>query len=156
MIRQDRRPQQHRNIEVHSRRRDPTAAEAPLAGRLPVGDDVGRGAPVLQGGIRAIAAETAGEAGEAVLERGAPRVGRRVLHGLPGYEQLMAVDYQFSLILDFDDVEGLKSYLQNPAHAAIGGLFTTAASASLAYDYEVRDLEDAAQLLDDPDASPRN
>jgi hypothetical protein len=84
------------------------------------------------------------------------RVGRRVLHGLPGYEQLMAVDYQFSLILDFDDVEGLKSYFQNPAHAAIGGLFTTAASASLAYDYEVRDLEDAAQLLDDPDASPRN
>jgi hypothetical protein len=75
------------------------------------------------------------------------RVGRRVLHGVPGYEQLMAEDYQFSLILDFDDVEGLKAYLQNPAHAGIGGLFTTAASASLAYDYELLDVTDAAQLL---------
>ena len=75
------------------------------------------------------------------------RVGRRVVHGLPGYEQLMAEDYQFSLILDFDDVEGLKGYLQNPAHAAIGGLFTTAASASLAYDYEMVELEDARGLL---------
>ena len=75
------------------------------------------------------------------------RVGRRVLHGLPGYERLMGEDYQFSLILDFDDVEGLKGYLQNPAHAGIGGLFTTAASASLAYDYELLDLEDAAQLV---------
>ena len=75
------------------------------------------------------------------------RVGRRVQHGLPGYEQQMAVDYQFSLILDFDDVEGLKGYLQNPAHAGIGGLFTTAASASLAYDYELVDLAAADTLL---------
>ena len=75
------------------------------------------------------------------------RVGRRVQHGLPGYEQQMAVDYQFSLILDFDDVDGLKAYLQNPAHAGIGGLFTTAASASLAYDYELVDLAAADTLL---------
>ena len=75
------------------------------------------------------------------------RVGRRVQHGLPGYEQQMPEDYQFSLILDFDDVEGLKAYLQNPAHAGIGGLFTTAASASLAYDYELVDLASAETLL---------
>ena len=75
------------------------------------------------------------------------RVGRRVQHGFPGYEQQMAEDYQFSLILDFDDLEGLMAYLQNPAHAGIGGLFTTAASASLAYDYELVDLADAATLL---------
>jgi hypothetical protein len=75
------------------------------------------------------------------------RIGRRVQHGLPGYEQQMAEDYQFSLILEFDDVEGLKAYLQNPAHAGIGGLFTTAASASLAYDYELVDLAEAGTLL---------
>jgi Stress responsive A/B Barrel Domain len=75
------------------------------------------------------------------------RVGRRVQHGLAGYEQQMAEDYQFALILDFDNVEGLLAYLQHPAHAGIGGLFTSAASASLAYDYEVVDLKDAAQLL---------
>ena len=39
--------------------------------------------------------------------------------------------------LEFDDVEGLEAYLQSPAHAGIGGLFTSAASASLAYDYEL-------------------
>ena len=78
------------------------------------------------------------------------RVGRRVLHGLPGYEQLMAEDYLFFLILDFDDVDGLKDYLENPAHAGVGGigdLFTTAASAALAYDFELLDLKDAARLL---------
>jgi hypothetical protein len=75
------------------------------------------------------------------------RIGRRVQHGLPGYEQQMPEDYQFSLILDFDDVEGLKAYLQNPAHAGIGGLFTSAASASLAYDYELVDLAAADTLL---------
>lgn len=74
------------------------------------------------------------------------RIGRRVQHGLPGYEQQMVEDYQYSLILDFDDVEGLKAYLQNPAHAGIGGLFTSAASASLAYDYEMVGLGEAERL----------
>jgi len=75
------------------------------------------------------------------------RVGRRVQHGLPGYEQNMPVDYQYALILEFDDVEGLKAYLKSPAHEGIGGLFTSAASASLAYDYELANLSDAARLL---------
>jgi hypothetical protein len=75
------------------------------------------------------------------------RIGRRVQHGVPGYEQLMAEDYQFALILDFDNVGGLVAYLQHPAHAGIGGLFTSAASASLAYDYEVVDLREAAKML---------
>jgi len=75
------------------------------------------------------------------------RIGRRVQHGLPGYEQQMVEDYQYSLTLDFDDVEGLVAYLRNPAHAAIGGLFTSAASTSLAYDYEVVELGAAERLL---------
>jgi hypothetical protein len=75
------------------------------------------------------------------------RVGRRVRHGLPGYEQLMAEDYQYALILDFDNVEGLVAYLQNPAHGGIGALFTSAASASLAYDYELVELRESEKLL---------
>ena len=75
------------------------------------------------------------------------RVGRRVQHGLAGYEQQMAEDYQFALMLDFDTVAGLVAYLQNPAHAGIGDLFTSAASASLGYDYEVVDLGEADKLL---------
>jgi hypothetical protein len=63
-------------------------------------------------------------------------IGRRVTHGLPGYEQLMSQDFEFALIVEFDDVDGLKRYLQAPAHDALGHLFYTATSAALAYDYE--------------------
>jgi hypothetical protein len=77
----------------------------------------------------------------------ASRIGRRVRHGLPGYEQQMREDYQYLLELDFDDVAGLRIYLEHPAHGSIGAFFTSAASASLAYDYEVVTLTDASQLL---------
>ena len=75
------------------------------------------------------------------------RIGRRVRHGLPGFEQAMAQDFEFALIVEFDDVEGLKCYLKAPAHAALGQLFTTAADAALAYDYEVVEPTDAVRLL---------
>jgi hypothetical protein len=64
------------------------------------------------------------------------RLGRRVKHGLPGYEQLMSQDFEFALIIEVDDVHALKRYLQAPAHLALGQLFYTATSAALAYDYE--------------------
>jgi hypothetical protein len=64
------------------------------------------------------------------------RIGRRVKHGLPGYEQLMPQDFEFALVIEFDDVEALKRYLQAPAHDALGHLFYTATSAALAYDYD--------------------
>lgn len=64
------------------------------------------------------------------------RVGRRVKHGLPGYEQQMSQNFEFALIIEVDDVEALKRYLQAPAHIALGQLFYTATSAALAYDYE--------------------
>ena len=65
------------------------------------------------------------------------RVGKRVKHSLPGYEQMMRDDYEYAVIIEFDDVEGLKSYLEHPAHAAAGHHFTAAASKALAYDYEI-------------------
>ncbi len=77
-------------------------------------------------------------------------------HGVAGYEQQMAEDYQFALMLDFDNVEGLVVYLQNPAHAGIGGLFASAASASLAYDYEVVDFGRPTSCCDDPVRSTRS
>ena len=64
------------------------------------------------------------------------RLGRRVKHGLPGYEQLMAQDFAFALILEFADLEALKRYLAAPAHESLGRLFYTATSAALAYDYQ--------------------
>lgn len=68
------------------------------------------------------------------------RFGRRVRHGLPGYEQMMSRDFEFALIVEVDDETALKRYLAAPAHEAIGDLFTTATAAALAYDYEMIEL----------------
>jgi hypothetical protein len=64
------------------------------------------------------------------------RVGKRVKHSLPGYEQMMRDDYEFAVMIEFEDLAGLKAYLQHPAHAAAGHHFTASASKALAYDYE--------------------
>jgi hypothetical protein len=64
------------------------------------------------------------------------RLGRRVKHGLPGYEQFMTQAFEFALTVEVDDIDALKRYLEAPAHVALGGLFYTATSAALAYDYE--------------------
>ena len=67
------------------------------------------------------------------------RLGRRVTHGLPGYEQQMKHDFEFALIVEVDDVAALKRYLTAPAHRALGELFATATAAALAYDYAFED-----------------
>jgi Stress responsive A/B Barrel Domain len=72
------------------------------------------------------------------------RVGRRVTHGRPGYEQAMREDYEFTVIIEFDDLDGLTSYLAHPRHAAVGSYFAESAAAALAYDYEVIDLKPAS------------
>ena len=64
-------------------------------------------------------------------------IGKRVKHSLPGYEQMMRDDYEYAVMIEFDNVEGLKAYLQHPAHAAAGHHFTASASKALAYDYEI-------------------
>ena len=74
------------------------------------------------------------------------RVGKRVRHGLPGYEQAMRDDYEFAAIVEFENVEGLKVYLAHPSHATIGQHFTTSASRALAYDYAIVDAADAGEL----------
>lgn len=99
-----------------------------------------------------------GEQRDAVLEalasaaRGAPtvracRIGRRVKHGLPGYEQAMPQDFEFAAVIEFDNLDGLRAYLQHPAHIAIGEHFSAAASAALAYDYEMVSFDDASRLV---------
>lgn len=76
------------------------------------------------------------------------RVGRRVKHGLPGYEQLMRDDYEFAAILEFDDMDGLKAYLAHPSHASLGQHFTGSASRALAYDYALVDAAEVRTLTD--------
>ena len=76
------------------------------------------------------------------------RIGRRVRHGHPGYEQMMTDSYSHAAVLEFADRAGLVAYLQHPAHQTIGLHFATATRRSLAYDCEMTDAADAdAELL---------
>ena len=86
----------------------------------------------------ALAALTKAAAGVPEVRRF--RLGRRIKHGLPGYEQRMPQDFEYALIVEVDDVESLGRYLRAPAHAAIGELFYRATSAALAYDYQLEEL----------------
>ena len=49
--------------------------------------------------------------------------------------------FDYAVVIEFDDMEGLREYLQHPAHEAIGRQFTSAAAAALAYDYEMTELD---------------
>jgi hypothetical protein len=95
--------------------------------------------PDLTDAQRADALETIRRSAAGIPEIRRFQLGRRVKHGLPGYEQLMAHDFEFALVIDVDDLEALKRYLQAPAHIALGQLFYTATSAALAYDYDMRE-----------------
>ena len=73
-------------------------------------------------------------------------IGRRVKIGRP-YEQLMAVDYEFAAVLEFDSAADLKSYLEHPAHDALGAGFFEAFETALMYDYEMREGESGVAAL---------
>lgn len=64
------------------------------------------------------------------------RIGRRVTFGR-GYEQLMHTNYEFVALLDFDDLDGLRAYLDHPAHEALATHFFQVLDEALMYDYEV-------------------
>jgi len=70
------------------------------------------------------------------------RVGRRVTLGRP-YEQLMRDNYEYAAVLEFDDLAGLKAYLDHPAHTALAERFFDAFAAALMYDFELTDGIDA-------------
>ncbi len=76
------------------------------------------------------------------------RVGRRVRHGLPGYEQAMGDDYSCAAIIEFETTQALIEYLAHPAHEAIGRHFTESSVRALAYDYQLVEADDAGALLD--------
>jgi hypothetical protein len=74
------------------------------------------------------------------------RVGRRVTHGRP-YEQLMRTNYTHAALLEFDDVNGLKAYLEHPAHEQLAARFFEAFEDALMYDYDVADGEDGIRIV---------
>ena len=46
------------------------------------------------------------------------RVGQRVRIGR-SYESLTRLDFPYAAVLEFDDVDGLRAYLDHPAHEAM-------------------------------------
>ena len=73
-------------------------------------------------------------------------IGKRLTHGRP-YEQLMTENYEFAVVLEFDDVRALSGYLQHPAHDELGQRFFTSFDAALIYDYEMTDDPDGLAPL---------
>jgi hypothetical protein len=96
--------------------------------------------PDLTEDQRRAALDTLAHAAANVPEIRRFRLGRRVRHGLPGYEAMMAQDFELALIIEVDDVAALTRYLKAPAHRALGDLFSTATAAALAYDYDMTDI----------------
>ena len=66
------------------------------------------------------------------------RIGRRRTHGRP-YEQLMREDYSHAAVLEFEDLAGLKAYLEHPAHNELGSRFFDCFEQALMYDFDVQD-----------------
>ena len=82
------------------------------------------------------------ESFEAVLQKvpsiRRARVGTRLTHGR-AYEGLMAVDYQYAAVIEFDDVAGLKAYLEHPAHEELGSQFSAVCEHALIYDFDLKE-----------------
>lgn len=64
------------------------------------------------------------------------RVGRRIRIGRP-YENLPSTDLPYAAVLEFDDVEGLRAYLDHPAHAPVATQLFAAIEETLIYDFEL-------------------
>jgi hypothetical protein len=62
------------------------------------------------------------------------RIGTRVVHGA-GYEQSAPDTADYLVVIDFDDLDGLQTYLRHPAHEALGARFTKSLKSALVYDF---------------------
>jgi hypothetical protein len=49
----------------------------------------------------------------------------------------MTVDYSFAAILEFDDRNGLQTYLDHPAHEELAQRFYASVTEALTYDFEM-------------------
>jgi len=69
------------------------------------------------------------------------RIGRRVLHGA-GYERAQRDEADYIAVIEFDDVEGLRAYLSDPAHEPLGRLFGETLAAAAVYDFRMVGIEE--------------
>jgi hypothetical protein len=64
------------------------------------------------------------------------RVGQRVRIGR-SYESLTRLDFPYAAVLEFDDADALRSYLDHPAHEAMATRLFAAIADTLIYDFEM-------------------
>jgi hypothetical protein len=76
------------------------------------------------------------------------RVGSRITTGR-SYEQLMRADYPFAAILEFDDVNGLRAYLDHPVHEQLAHTFFACVEDALMYDFELWETEEGIRRISD-------
>jgi len=78
-------------------------------------------------------------------------VGRRVRIGR-SYEEMVRLDFPYAAILEFDDTDAVRAYLDHPAHAGISTRFFAAIADTLIYDFEVEESADGLRgmLESDP------
>ena len=76
------------------------------------------------------------------------RAGKRLRHGA-GYEAAAPDAADFFIIVEFDDLAGLRAYLEHPAHAEVGKRFGDSLSAALVYDFDEKDLAAIAREASD-------
>jgi hypothetical protein len=69
------------------------------------------------------------------------RFGQRVRHGA-GYEAAAPDAADYLVVIDFDDLAGLQTYLRHPAHEELGARFGDSISSALVFDFEEGRLEE--------------
>jgi hypothetical protein len=74
------------------------------------------------------------------------RVGPRITHGR-GYEQLMRADYPWAALLEFENLDGLRQYLEHPAHEQLATRFFEAFEDALIYDYDLQEGASGIQTV---------
>lgn len=76
------------------------------------------------------------------------RAGTRVSFGA-GYERPPSESHDYLIAIDFDDLGGLRHYLEHPSHVALGERFNRASAAAIVYDFSAtQDLSHIRALFD--------
>jgi hypothetical protein len=68
------------------------------------------------------------------------RIGRRIVHGA-GYEATSPDVADFMVSIAFDDLPGLQTYLNHPAHKELGRLFSESVGSAPVYDFAVEGID---------------
>jgi phage baseplate assembly protein W len=59
----------------------------------------------------------------------------------------MTTDYAFAAILEFDDRNGLQSYLDHPVHEQLAQRFYASVDQALTYDFELWEPEEGIERI---------